>query len=68
MKSSVLFYIFTFLVHLSVLGVSGDVSNESLAEAWGLTTQEEITEVEHSQDEHHHHHHHHHHHDHHHDH
>lgn len=58
MKSLVLSCMLTFLVHFSVSAVAGDVSNESLAEAWGLVTPEEIYEVEHSQDEHHHHHHH----------
>lgn len=61
MKLLVLSCLLTFLVHLPVSAVPGDVSNESLAEAWGVVSPEEIAEIENSQNEKHHHHHHHHH-------
>lgn len=59
MKSLVLSSLLIFVVHTSVSAVAGDVSNESLAEAWGLETALEIAEVEnmtHQPHPHHHHH------------
>ena len=57
MKSLVLSSMLIFLVHLTVSAVAGDVSNESLAEAWGVTNPIEIAEIENSQGHQPHHHH-----------
>ena len=57
MKSLVLSSMLIFLVHLTVSAVAGDVLNESLAEAWGVTNPIEIAEIENYQGHRPHHHH-----------
>lgn len=57
MKKYVFFGIMTFTIHSSLPAVVGNTSNESIAEAWGLVTPEEIAEVENSQKDPHKHHH-----------